>query len=192
MTEKTTKPAADLTREELVAAFRLAQEETDSLRQQVEELEEEARSLQSTIDSIDDGWTLSSELADDDPALPIPRLELRWTQLTHNKCRCLYALVRRPLGISVKPASVHPFGEIEARGRYDEDTFESDGRPRLPLSLGAMIMHDSVHLGLPAIWIGPGGKVVNLLDEKLGFVEAYRWQREAGLEVRRTLDTEKS
>ena len=170
MSKKTstkTKPNSELTREELVVAFRLAREEATSLEQTIDHLNREVLELRGLIDRIDEGWTLTTETKEDDPSLPIPRLELRWSVINNSTYRCLYSLVRKPLGTNA-PICAHPLGEVESRGHHREATLdfeEGDGKPRLPMSLGAMIMHDSAHLGLPAIWISPEGDVVNLLDE---------------------------
>ncbi len=144
-------------------------------------LREEARTLEHALRGSGHGWSLPRDLAGDDPALPVPRLELGWTPdvaLGWRDYTVEYRLVVRHLTGGLKAI---PLGLTRSSGGNGRAPWEqSDGVAlHLPFRDGAHAHHDAAHLGLPLYAVTPDGAV------RLDAGDDYPRQRERGRAHRR-------
>lgn len=154
--------------ERLAAQLDAKDEEIAKLEAEVGELEEKLRGSATA-------WSMPKEIQDD-PALPLPRLEMVWTRQSEHELTVEYRLVAAHL---LGHVVAHPFGStrISGSGTICRD---KTGAPGLPFRDGAHAAHDGTHLGLPLYLIVEGERAVAFTDW-----ENYKTQSEFGAKHRR-------
>ena len=115
----------------------------------VEELEGQVRDLEEKL-KLDTSWAAHSE-RDSDGGLPVPRLEIEWTEL-HDSPDEYTWLIRYNLVYQhlCDHFVVVPLGSTKTSGSYKTLPLDELGHPKLPYRDGAHISHDAIELNLPA------------------------------------------
>lgn len=155
--------------------------EIESLRDELSEKSKQLENRERIIENLPGGWNVIDTDVEDEPDLPVPRLEVRWHQMYEGQDKddwsnyritsCLITgqitshLKPRwrsiPLGMSVvrssmstgrKPWEVHEL--LIAR-------FEKEGRPaprvEMPSGIAIQVHHDAFHLRVAAYAMLPDG-----------------------------------
>lgn len=125
-----------------------------------EKLEEAEAKIEQLLRGIRGAWSLPREIQDENPELPVPRLEIVWIKSPDgwHEHEVEYRLVHRHfLGHLV----VVPLGLTRVSGGSRDDepwkwSVQLHGRPDLPFRDGAHARHDAAHLGIPLFAIAGG------------------------------------
>lgn len=131
----------------------------DAKDAELDEAREQTQKLEWQLEGILGGWKRHRPV-DDDPRLPLPRLEIIYEQ--RDGWREYVAIYRLVMQHLVDGIYAIPIGQTKVGGGG-----EPTGPP-LPFRDGAHIIHDAAHLRLPAFEIIPGQEPKRIdLSERL-------------------------
>jgi len=127
----------------MTAEERLA-EQLDAKDEEIAALDRKIDDLETQLRCCATAWSMPEKI-DDDASLPLPRLEMVWTQRDEWETVVKYRLVRKHLLGHVETCPLGMTTISGGNGIHRDDA----GAPSLPYRDGSHATHDSAHLGLP-------------------------------------------
>lgn len=123
---------------------------TDVLEEKIYQLERDLQTTSNELSLLKDfqqyGWTRHRKISEEENLdLPIPRLELRYTNVDSYNCVCKYAMIYRHL---LDDIVCIPLGKTDVGGNGGEPCI-FDGKLSLPFRDGAHIKNEMRQLNLP-------------------------------------------